>query len=163
MPWPGNDRVRAVREKLRDVIAALDNEHLKWRKDEEQAREKRERALARFQAEAQRLRQLEILSEEATRSAVELAQKLAAENTSDKELPLPEKFTEALQRMMDDKAEARALRALRRAEERAAAAEAAFKQTFLDKESAGEGAEGQGVGKADDDDDDDDDDDGDDD
>ena len=149
--------MRAVREKLRDVIATLDNEHLKWRKDDEQAREKRERALARFQAEARRLHKIEALSEEATRCAVELAQKLADENTSDSPLPLPDHFTEALQRMMGDKAEARALRALRRAEERAAAAEAAFKQTFLDKESAGEGAEGQGVGKADDDDDDDDD------
>ena len=151
--------MRAVREKLRDVIAALDNEHLKWRKDEEQAREKRERALARFQAEARRLHKIEALSEEATRCAVELAQKLADENTSDKELPLPDHFTEALQRMMDDKAEARALRALQRAQERAAAAEDAFKQACLNKESAGEGAEGQGVGKADDNDDDDDDDD----
>ena len=151
--------MRAVREKLRDIIAALDNEHLKWRKDEEQAREKREKALARFHAEAQRLHRLEILSAEATRCAVELAQKLADENTSDKELPLPDHYTEALQKLMDDKAEAKAVRALQRAQERAAAAEDAIKKTFLNKESAGEGAEGQGVGKADDDDADDDDDD----
>ena len=112
-----NDRIRAVREKLRDVGAALDHEHVKWKNDEEKRREKVQLALTRFQAEAQRLQKLEILSESMHQRAVELTQKLANENCSDLELPLPENYTEALTKMMDERAEAKMLRALRRSEE----------------------------------------------
>ena len=140
---------------MRDVGAALDNEHVKWAKDEATRREKALLAVVRFQNEARRLQQLHILSDAMHRRAAELAQKLANENCSDLELPLPVNYTEALQKMMDEKHEAMMVRALRRSEERAAAAEAAFKQSTADKQCNG-GAEGT-EDKADDDDDGDDD------
>ncbi|CAK0866343.1 unnamed protein product [Prorocentrum cordatum] len=141
VPWPGNDRIRAVREKMRDAGGALDNEHVKWAKDEGKRREKALPAVARFQNEARRLLKLQILSDSMRQRAEELAQKLANENCSDLELPLPENYAEALQKMMDEKAEAKMVRALRRSGERAAAAEAAFQQSLADKQGNG-GAEG---------------------
>ena len=132
---------------MRDVGAALDNEHVKWKKDEEKRREKMQLAVVRFEAEAARLKKLEILSDGAHKRATELAQKLTNEGYSSQELALPENFTEALQKMMDEQAERKMQLALKRAEERAAKAEAAFKQKLLDQKSAAEGTEANGDDK----------------
>ena len=104
---------------MRDIIAALDKEQQKWAVEVRTQRERRAKECERFLKEAERMRKLTALSQEAHDVAANLAQELTDEGHSHVELPLPQEFTQALQNLMDEKAALKAARALERAARRA--------------------------------------------